>query len=187
MPHALIVGGTGMLKGVPHYFTRHGFTVSVIARNPEGLNRLIESKSEHGFINPVKVDYSDYGLLEEKLRSAIDNYGEIESCVCWIHSTAPEALFILANVLNNQNISSKLFHVTGIENIQPDGKNNNFENRISEYKKIAYKKIILGFVIEDEVSRWLTDTEISNGVIDAVINEKEICTVGKTEPFNMRP
>lgn len=84
MPHAWIVGGTGMLKGVPGYFTQHGYTVSVIARNPNGLNKLIESKTEHGFINPIKADYSDYSLLEEKIKSAIDNYGKIESLVCWI-------------------------------------------------------------------------------------------------------
>ncbi len=65
MPHALIVGGTGMLAEVSLYFARHGFTVSVIARNPSGLKKLIELKSEHGFINPVKVDYSDYGNLEK--------------------------------------------------------------------------------------------------------------------------
>lgn len=52
---------------------------------------------------------------------------------------------------------------------------------------IIYKKVILGFVIEDEASRWLTDTEISNGVIDAVINDKDIFTVGKVEPWKKRP
>ena len=84
MSHILVVGGTGMLKEVPLYFTRHGFTVSVIARNQVRFNKLMESRGEHGFINPVKVDYSDYNLLEEKINSAIDNYGKIETCISWI-------------------------------------------------------------------------------------------------------
>ncbi len=187
MPHALIVGGTGMLKGVPLYFTQHGYTVSVIARDPNGLNRLIESKSEHGFINPIKVDYSDYYMLEEKLNSAIDNYGKIETAVCWIHDSAPDAPYIIADVLNGQNVKCKYFHVLGCEYSLPEEKYKNLHFTFERFINLIYKKIILGFVIEDEVSRWLTDTEISNGVIDAVINEKDSFVVGKVEPWERRP
>ena len=187
MPHALIVGGTGMLSGVAEYFTQHGYTVSVIARNPEGLNKLIESKSEHGFINPLKVDYSDYYNLEQRLRSAIDNYGEIESAVCWIHSTAPEAPFVIADVLEDQNIKCKFFHVLGSANVPPDGRNKKFEESILKYENVIYRKIILGFLIEDETSRWLTNTEISNGVTDGIMNEKDTFIVGRLEPWERKP
>lgn len=187
MPHVLIVGGTGMLKGVSHYFTIHGYTVSVIARNPIGLNKLIESKAEHGFINPIKVDYYDNNLLEEKLKSAIDNHGQIETAVCWIHSTAPEAPYIVAGVLNNQNIKCKYFHVLGCEYSLPTEENKKLQFTFERFVNIIYKKIILGFVIENEHSRWLTDHEISNGVIDAVINEKDDFIVGTVERWERRP
>lgn len=187
MPHALITGGTGMLKGVPHYFTQHGYTVSVIARNPNGLNKLIEAKAEHGFINPIKVDYSDYNQLEEKINSAIDNYGKIETAVSWIHSTAPEAPYIIADVLNNQNVKTKFFHVLGYEYASPDEKSVDIKYSFERFVNLIYKKIILGFVIEDDNSRWLTDTEISNGVIDGVINEKDTFIVGTVEPWEKHP
>jgi hypothetical protein len=187
MPHALIVGGTGMLKGVPEYFTQHGYTVSVIARNPDGLNRLIESKSEHGFINPIKVDYSDYNLLEEKLKFAIDNYGKIETAVCWIHSTAPEAPYVIADVLNNQNVKCKYFHILGCEDANPVEEHIDIKYSFERFVNLIYKKVILGFVTQDDISRWLTNTEISNGVTDAVINEKETFVVGSVEPWEMRP
>lgn len=187
MPHALIVGGTGMLKGVSHYFTRHGYTVSVIGRNQNKFEELIFSKGIHGFINPVKTDYSDYGKLAKKLQNAISIYGPVETAVCWIHSTAPEAPFIIAEILNVQNIKCKFFHVLGSANIQPDGKNEEFENSITKYQNIIYRKVILGFVIEDETSRWLTDTEISNGVTDAIIYDKDDFIVGTLEPWEKRP
>lgn len=187
MPHALIIGGTGMLKEVPLYFTRHGYTVSVVARNPSGFNKLIESKSEHGFINPIKVDYSDYNLLEEKLKSAIDNYGKIDTAVCWIHSTAQEAPYIVADVLNNQNIKCKYFHVLGSAYGNPHEQNINLQYSYERFVNLVYRKIILGFVIEDDTSRWLTDMEISNGVVDAVINEKDTFVVGTLEPWEERP
>lgn len=187
MPHALVTGGTGMLNGVPYYFTQHGYTVSVIARNPDGLNKLIETKAEHGFINPIKVDYSDYNLLEEKINSAIDNYGKIETAVNWIHSTAPEAPYIIADVLNNQNVKTKYFHVLGCEHANPDEKNKDIQYSFERFVNLIYKKIILGFVTEDDKSRWLTNTEISNGVIDAVINEKDTFIVGTVEPWEKHP
>lgn len=187
MPHALIVGGTGMLKGVSHYFTRHGYIVSVIARNPVGLNKIIESKSEHGFINPVRVDYSDYYLLEEKLKSAIDNYGKIETAVSWIHNTALEAPYIIADVLNNQNVKCKYIHVLDCEYSLPTKENENLHYTFERFVNLIYKKIILGFIIEDETTRWLTDTEISNGVVDGIINEKDTFIVGKVEPWEKKP
>lgn len=183
MSHILIVGGTGMLKEVCLYFAKHSFSVSVIAGNQSGLNKVIESKGEHGFINPIKVDYTDYKPLEEKIKSAIDNYGKIETAVCWIHSTAPEAPFIVADVLNIQNIKCKYFHILGSANVEPHGQNIKFEMSISKYENIIYRKIILGFIVEEETSRWLTDAEISNGVIDAVNNDRDTFIVGTVEPW----
>lgn len=187
MPHALIVGGTGMLKDVSHYFTRHGYTVSVIARNPNGFNKLIESKDQHGFINPVKVDYSDYSLLQEKLNSAIDNYGKIDTAVCWIHSTAPEAPYVVADVLNDQDLKFKYFHILGSEMKNPDERYETIQFSFERFVNLVYKKIILGFVIEDGTSRWLADTEISNGVIDGIISGKDSFVVGTVEPWEERP
>ncbi len=182
MPHALVVGGTGMLKGVPLYFAQHGYTVSVIARNQNKFEELIFSKGIHGFINPVKADYNDYEKLGKKLQNAISIYGPIETAVCWIHSTAPEAPFVITEILNNQNSKVKFYKVLGMPDVQPDGQNKKFEMSIAGYENIIYKKIILGFVIEDGASRWLTNTEISNGVIDAIKNEDDEFIVGRIEP-----
>ncbi len=187
MPHVLIVGGTGMLKGVSLYFARHGCTVSVVARNQNRFNELIESKPGYGFINPVKVDYSDYSLLEEKLKSSIDNYGEIETAVCWIHSTAPDAPYIIADVLNNQNISCKYFHLLGSASADPYNGNKNIDKTFERFVNITYRKIILGFIVENSNSRWLTDVEIGNGVIDAINSEKDTFIIGQVEPWEMKP
>lgn len=187
MPHVLVVGGTGMLKEASLYFARHGCTVSVIARDQNKFNELIESKSEHGFINPIKVDYSDYSYLEEKLNTAIDNYGKIETCVSWIHSTAPEAPYVIADVLNNQNIKTKYFHVLGSEMKNPDERYKIIQFSFERFVNIIYRKIILGFIQEDDKSRWLTNAEISNGVIDAITLERDSITIGTTEPWERRP
>lgn len=187
MPHVLVAGGTGMLREVCLYFASHGCTVSVIARDQSKFNEMIESKSEYGFINPIKVDYSDYFYLEEKLRSAIDNYGKIETAVCWIHSSAPEAPYVIADVLNNQGVKCKYFQVLGSSEANPFTANVNIHFTFERFVNLIYKKIILGFVIDDEKSRWLTEIEISNGVIDAIVREQDSYIIGKVEPWEMKP
>lgn len=187
MSHVLVVGGTGMLKDVSLYFAFHGMNVSVIARDQNKFEELILSKDSYGFINPVRVDYSDYEQLKQKLCNAISIYGPIETAVCWIHSTAPEAIYIIAKLLNESNIPVKLYHVLGSESSNPSIANEDFKQTLYRFKNIAYKKIILGFVTEDEKSRWLTNIEIGNGVIDALKKDDEVFIVGKVEPWERHP
>lgn len=187
MPHVLIVGGTGMLSNVVQYYASHGCTVSVIARDPAGFNRLIESKDQYGFINPVKVNYSDYDLLREKISSAIGSYGSIEECVMWIHSTAPEAPYIVAEILNEQGISCKLYHILSSMYADPLNENKEIQFTFERFVNVEYRKIILGFITDGEISRWLNDTEIGNGVTDAVMKEKPEYVVGKIEPWSLHP
>lgn len=176
-----------MLKDVTLYFTMHAFTVSVIARNQSGLDKLISSKSESGFIVPLKADYSDSAALTDKILSAINEYGEFETVISWIHSYAESAHELIAGIIGKGSTLCRYFHVKGSGSFNPAFINDNVEQTVLQYKNISYRKIILGFVRENHKSRWLTNTEISNGVIDAVNYDKETFTVGTTEPWEFRP
>lgn len=41
--------------------------------------------------------------------------------------------------------------------------------------------------MESNRSRWLTNKEISDGVIEAINNKNKIHTVGQIEPWDKRP
>lgn len=187
MSHVLVTGGTGMLKDVSLYFASHGMTVSVIGRDHGKFEELIMSKGSSGFINPVRVDYSDYEQLRLKLDNAVNIYGPVETAVCRLYSTAPEAPHIIAEILNESNIPVKYFHLLGSSYADPSVISEDFGQLFYRFKNVIYKKIILGFVIEDYKSRWLTDTEISNGVIDALKKDEDTFIVGKVEPWERRP
>lgn len=187
MSHVLVVGGTGMLKDVSLYFATHGMKVSVVARDQKKFEELIMSKDSYGFINPVRVDYTDYEQLKRKLTNAVNIYGPIETAVCWIHSTVPDAIYIIAELLNETNIPVKFYHILGSESAKPAIVKEDFSLTLHRFKNLSYKKIILGFVTEDENSRWLTNTEIGNGVIDALKMDKEEFVVGKVEPWENHP
>jgi len=187
MSHALIVGGTGMLKHAVLYFARHSYTVSVIARGQAGFDKMILEKNEHGFINPVRVDYSNFRLLREKITDALERHGKIDLCIAWIHHHSRNAAYVIADVLNRQNFPFRFFHVLGSETANPSESNIDSPKEFEIYENILYRKIILGFVIEEDNSRWLTNGEISNGVIDAVNFDKETYIVGTVNPWDKIP
>lgn len=57
MKHALVVGGTGMLAGVSLWLLEKRYHVSVIARNPERMEQLIEKTNFKNNLTPILVDY----------------------------------------------------------------------------------------------------------------------------------
>ena len=176
-----------MLKDAALYFAMHAFTVSVIARTQASLEKLISSKGESGFIVPLKLDYADSDALAKKLLSAVNESGEFETVISWIHSHCESAHEIIAGIIGKADTNCRYFHIKGSASYNPSGTDEDVEQIISNYKNISYRKIILGFVREKDTSRWLTNTEISNGVIDAVNYDKEYHVIGKTEPWELRP
>lgn len=187
MSHALFVGATGMLKEAAFYFVRHAYAVSVIARGQSGLDRMILEKKDSGFINPVRVDYSNYPLLRKKVTESVADFGPVELCVAWIHHYAPDAAYVIADILNGQEIPFRFFHVLGCEYANPYETNLNAERDFKKFKNISYRKVVLGFICDDENSRWLTNQEISNGVIDAINADRETYIVGTVNPWEKRP
>jgi hypothetical protein len=49
------------------------------------------------------------------------------------------------------------------------------------------RQVILGFRVEGGRSRWLTDAEISEGVLQAVRTDADLAIVGQVEPWPARP
>ena len=101
-PHALVIGGTGMLSGVSKYLCAKYRTVSVIGRNKHKMYSLIrETEFLKGNVNPVIADYTDEDKVISLVEEAIENFGDIELAAGWIHSTAPEAPFKIAEMLSS--------------------------------------------------------------------------------------
>lgn len=181
MSHALIIGGTGMLTKATEYLSENYDTVSVICRNGKRISSNLKN------INPLILDYSDYKLLSKSLHTSVEKFGDIDLVVSWIHSTAPLAPFIIAEKLNSYNASFRFFDILGSAYASPANNTIERENKLRENKNLLYRKIILGFKIENNTSRWLTNDEISGGVIEAIKEDKEEIIIGTVLPWDKRP
>lgn len=186
--HALVVGGTGMLKGLTLSLATQGYTVSVVARNVSRLQMLVDAAhGSAGRINPLAVDYRHGVELREKLTAASETYGPFGLAVCWIHSTAPDALRQVAEVVGTDSQSCRLFHVRGSAAANPANAAKNVPEWLSNFPNIRYRQVILGFVVERGTSRWLSHQEISDGVAAAVREDAPYYVVGTVEPWSLRP
>lgn len=181
MKHALVVGGTGMLKEVSLWLLANQHHASVIARNPNRMQRLLEETDDKNRVTPIYVDYRDDEKLQENVQATIEENGPIGIVIAWIHSDAPKALEIIANTVSRKSSGWELFHVSGSRANLMDIK------RKTELDGCNYHQVQLGFKVEEGHSRWLTNKEISEGVIAAVKKKSKVHLVGQLEPWEKRP
>lgn len=186
--HALVVGGTGMLREVVRWLAEEGWTVSVVARGRARL-RALQDQAERldGSVRPIRVDYRKDGSFRSELDSAIGAAGPIELAICWIHSTAPGAPGILAEILGRQDTACRLFRLRGSVARDPSVPDRHDLHLREAGPPILYRRVILGYRSEGGGSRWLTDPEIASGVIEAVRSDAEETVVGIIEPWSARP
>ncbi|MBD3403166.1 short-chain dehydrogenase [candidate division GN15 bacterium] len=187
MAHCLVVGGTGMLRGVCVVLAEAGHRVSVVARNKERLVGLVrDTQRSPGVVNPIPVDYLNNNALHEKLSEAIAVLGPISLSVLWIHGEAGDAPGVVARLLNEQKENCQVYHVLGSTAADPTkqvGDSRPFEHLAN----CSYHRITLGFRTGKDGSRWLTNDEIAQGVLDAIANERHEAVVGEIEPWENRP
>lgn len=171
---ALVVGGTGMLAGVVGALSASGWWVSVLARGQSRLDALARLPG----VTPLRADYTDAEGFAKAVRTVLP----VELVVAWIHSTAPDAPQLLASLVARPEAPVDMYHVlgsaagrspAGIEPLDVPG--------------VAYRRVVLGFVVEAGGSRWLTDREIGGGVLQAIDKKTSRHQIGQLEPWSQRP
>ncbi len=190
--HALVVGGTGMLRGVCLHLASRGAAVSVIARDRQRLDRIGEETG--GAARGIALDYRGSAGLRLGIEQAIRAHGSIDLAVCWIHSTAPHAPMVVARAVASIAQPCRFFHILGgaaaerhsniLENV---GMSREQPLQPDSVEGVLYRRIILGFVVEPAGSRWLSNNEIAGGVIDAFESDREQTIIGVVEPWSARP
>lgn len=177
--HALVIGGTGMLANVSIWLSENGCRVSVIGRNPEKMQPLLDQNPAQ--LTPVLVDYTNTKELAEQLDHVQQKNGPIHLVIAWVHSNGDRVFPYLIEDLPPLQ-PWKLFHVNGSSSNLQD-----IKAKMAIPEHVEYHQILLGFKIENERSRWLTHKEISSGVIEAIQENKSELVVGTIIPWEKRP
>lgn len=170
-----------MLAGVGLRLAAGGRVVSVIARREDRLRQLRQSAANlPGTIHPVIADYSDSASFREAIRQAQHENGPVDCAICWIHSTAPAAIGIVAS-----EVRGKVVHIRSSSSKDPMRLIR--EDPPPSDLAARYQVVLLGFQPGPEGSRWLTDEEIVDGVLGALESDERVVVVGSVAPWELRP
>lgn len=173
--HTLVVGGSGMLAGCSRRLLEISRRVTVLARKESRIRAI------HPRIQPLVCDYT----IEREFAHALARQDPPDLMVVWMHGKLPAHRRALAERLCP---GGKYVQVLGSAHGDPSR-----PDRLDAIRPalggldLAYQAVVLEFVVEPRKSRWLTDTEISEGVFSAVMSAKPLCVVGTLRPWEARP
>lgn len=172
----LVIGGTGMLSKTCVWLAEEGVKAIVLGRNENKLKSLTNNYEQ---LVPVLADYSDRESFTEIINKCIAYYGRFDGVVAWIHNDATEILKLVDEI--NGGAAKFIFHVMGSSSDVAA-----IKERVEVNSAVNYYQIQLGFVLEGGYSRWLTNAEISDGVIESIKEERDVL-VGQLEPWGLKP
>lgn len=176
--HAIVIGGTGMLTDVSLWLADTGYQVSVIGRTKAKHLNLVKKASNPQMINSLVVDYTNFALLEDQVRKAIESFGPVSLVVSW--TPIRKSLEIVNEIVSKQKDLWTL--------IQIKGSRRYFEKEsLVVPENCEHRSIYLGFIIEANHSRWLTNQEIFEGVIKSIKEDHTESIVGILHPYEKRP
>ena len=171
----LIVGGSGMLAGLARALCEHADRVSILARNEKRIRAVSDA------VEPVVCDYNDGVALAEAL-SLIE---APDLVVAWIHGRAPQARRAFAECLAAEGRFVQVLGSAFADPAHPESLAG--MARAVDALPIDYQAVVLGFVVEKGSSRWLSNDEISAGVLAAIESEQPVSIVGTVEPWSAKP
>ncbi|KQW71494.1 hypothetical protein ASE17_00930 [Phenylobacterium sp. Root77] len=170
--HALVVGGTGMLSGLVEALAGDGGRLSLLSRHA----------SQHP--GGIDCDYHDAAAFSRALEVAVERNGPIDLAIAWFHTLRIAAPRLLA-----EQVRGRMFQVLGSATADPA-----HPQRLATAAAVAeglqgcqLRQVVLGFQVTGDGSRWLTNEEISGGVLDAVRTDRPLTIIGQVEPWAARP
>jgi hypothetical protein len=176
--HALLIGMSGMLAPVARQIVGESQHATLCARGASKFT-FGESFLDDKVVK-LPLDYTDETHFLDTLRVR----GPVDLAVTWLH---PEAHSLRDGIADCVIPGGKIIEVMGSASGRPDG----FADRRMEAMKSqvgkTYRQVILGFVVEDDSSRWLTHDEICDATLRAYRGFDTRITAGTLEPWEKRP
>lgn len=184
-PHALVVGGSGMLSELTTTLLTRGGRVSCVGRNARRLARIAANADERFLA--LAVDYRNTVSLASELQRARTVFGPVSHVIAWIHDPIQPVLQQLLDFIGPAEQTVDLLMILGSAAADPTRKGADLQQLMLPFPNVAYREVILGFVLHGSSSRWLSHDEIAQGVLRAFDSSERSSTVGVTSPWGRRP
>lgn len=174
----LVIGGTGMLRPAVHELVDRGQTVVVASRRPE---RAAPPGPGQGRFVPVVATWQEPVALVDSIIAATGGRS-VTVAVVWVHS--PYRIAVMHELDRVVAPGALVLQVWGSAGEDPRNV------RAAELVRLpgrSMRDVILGYAGEAGASRWLTHTEISEGVLGALDLPETDQVIGQLDPWDERP
>lgn len=176
--NALVIGGTGMLRHAVHELVGRGSRVIAVSRNPD---RAAPPPTSPGEFFPVAASWEDPKSLVDAIAAATDEQ-RAELVVVWVHTPYRAPLMRdLERVVAPDAIVVQVWGSAG-----QDPREVLLAERVDLPGRTT-RDVVLGYVVSEGRARWLTHTEISDGVLHTIDQPQTTRTVGQIDPWSQRP
>jgi hypothetical protein len=183
--HALVIGGTGMLRRATAVIAESARKLTVVARTRTSLDTLAKLLSDSESHRYETLDWNQPDHFVGELRHLVREVGHPSLVLAWLHdmNLGPR----VAVAVSTPETPCDFFQVIGSSGDGPHGGAAAVREQVEAVTHIKYFQVVLGFKREAGASRWLTNDEISAGVLEA-IRKREACRiVGTVTPWDRRP
>jgi len=177
------VGTTGMLAGATRELAAARDTdVVVMARQASGFRFGDEALDPR--LRTFDADWSDAAGFMAALEQAGSAHGPFRTALVWMHGR-DEAL--RAQIAHHLADGGTLIEVLGSAASRPGAFGEERERAMRGLPHLRYRQVLLGFMHQDGVSRWLTHEEICAAVLQAAKADTVVTVAGQVEPWRLRP
>ena len=182
--HTLIIGGTGMLRGVSIALAKRSKLLTSVARTAASLQQLDrELQRGTGSHYTLQCDWSDGDFLDV-LEAHCSAVGYPSLAIAWLHddNLAPR----IATRIGQLAASCRFFQVRSSAAADPTLDTARLAKAWADVP-VQHFEIILGFQVTESGSRWLDNSEVSSGVLTAIERGERKAVVGVVSPWADRP
>lgn len=172
-----------MLREASVALSKRFAALTVVARRAPRLASLAAELLPACRVHPEALDWDDDAGLRDALTRVQARSGPIELALCWIHGSAPRAPRLVAECI----APARYVQVVGSAAGDPERVGDARRDAVASVAGIHYSQAILGFVVEGQHARWLTNAEISAGALRAIDADDDPYVVGAIRPWSMRP
>lgn len=171
--HSLVVGGTGMLSDATRFIKRESHLMTLISRNARSVAPSFGVPVDSAF----SLDWRDTETFAASLSTRLQTVRP-DFALLWIHSNGHQTLLWIMRTLSAT--PATVVQVVGRSFGDPNSPDPEIDAIVSAANSMHYTRVVLGSVETTHgLTRWLTNDEISNGTIQAIISGRSLL-VGDT-------
>ncbi len=133
----------------------------------------------------LQLDWNQQREFLDSLSAHIQQIGAPSLILAWLHNDllGPE----IARLVSSKGDHCTFFQVRGSSGTESPENIQKFAEQFKGLPGVSFHQVILGFVKTSSSSRWLRNSEISQGVLRAIESGAPLSIVGVVEPWKDRP